>query len=71
MATLSDARFDTPDLMLAPARRHLVSAAEFRVLLVSHRKMVRFDVRSERLRGLRDMETGEIFLTDERRLIHA
>jgi hypothetical protein len=71
MATLSDARFDTPDLMLAPARRHLVSAAEFRVLLVSHRKMVRFDVRSERLRGLRDMETGEIFLTDERRLLHA
>ena len=70
-ATLLDARFDTPDLMLAPARRHVISAAEFRVLLVSHRRMVRFDVRSERLRGLRDLDTGEIFLTDERRLIHA
>jgi hypothetical protein len=70
-ATLSDARFDTPDLMLAPARRHVVTAAEFRVLLVSHRRMVRFDVRNEQLRGLRDLDTGEIFLTDERRLLHA
>jgi hypothetical protein len=33
--------------------------------------MVRFDVRSERLRGLRDLDTGEIFVTDERRLLHA
>jgi len=57
--------------MLAPDHRQLVSAAEFRDLLVSHRRMVRFDLRSERLKGLRDLDTGEIFLTDERRLMHA
>ena len=69
-ATLSDARFETPDLMLAPAHRR-ISAAEFRVLLVSHRRMVRFDLRGEQLKGLRDLDTGEIFVTDERRLLHA
>ena len=26
---------------------------------------------TERLRGLRDLDTGEIFVTDERRLLHA
>jgi hypothetical protein len=49
----------------------LVSAAEFRLLLVSHRHMVRVDRREERLRGLHDLETGEVFLTDERRLVEA
>jgi hypothetical protein len=57
--------------MLARDSRRLVNASEFRDLLVSHRRMIRFDVRSERLRGLRDLDTGEIFLTDERRLLHA
>jgi len=66
-----EATFCEPDLMLAPPTRRLVNAAEFRDLLVSHRRMVRFDVRSERLRGLRDLDTGEIFLTDERRLLSA
>ena len=68
---LSEAAFVQPDLLLAPDSRRLVNAAEFRNLLVSHRRMVRFDVRSERLRGLRDLDTGEIFFTDERRLLHA
>lgn len=47
----------------------IVNAAEFRRLLVSHRRMVRVDRREDRLRGLHDLDTGEIFLTDERRLI--
>jgi len=48
---------------------HVVSATEFRNLLVSHRRMVRLDRRSERMRGLQDLDTGEVFLTDERRLL--
>jgi hypothetical protein len=52
---------------LSPSR--LIPAAEFRKLLVSHRRMVRADRRDERLRGLQDLDTGEVFLTDERRLV--
>jgi hypothetical protein len=47
----------------------IVSPAEFRNLLVSHRRMVRVDRRIDRLRGLQDLDTGEVFLTDERRLL--
>lgn len=47
----------------------MVSAAKFRDLLVSHRRMVRVDRRPDRLRGLQDLDTGEVFLTDERRLL--
>jgi hypothetical protein len=46
----------------------VINAAEFRQLLVSHRRMVRVDRRAEKLRGLQDLDTGEVFLTDERRL---
>jgi len=38
-------------------------------LLVSHRRMVRVDRRAERLRGLQDLDTGEVFLIEERRLL--
>jgi hypothetical protein len=65
-AVLSDSR-----LALAEDMVQFVDAAEFRRLLVSHRRMVRADRRAERLRGLLDVDTGEIFLTDERRLIDA
>ncbi len=47
----------------------VVGPAEFRNLLVSHRRMVRVDRRAEHVRGLQDLDTGEIFLTDERRLL--
>jgi hypothetical protein len=47
----------------------VVDAAEFRQLLVSHRRMVRADRRHERLRGLQDLDTGEVFLVDERQLL--
>jgi hypothetical protein len=49
----------------------IVDAAEFRKLLTSRRRMVRVDRRSERLRGIRDLDTGEVFFTDERRLLEA
>jgi hypothetical protein len=49
----------------------LIPAAEFRQLLVSHRRMIRADRRNEKLRGLQDLDTGEVFLTDERRLLES
>lgn len=48
-----------------------VSSTEFRKLLVSHRRMVRIDRREDRLRGLQDLDTGEVFLIDERQLLDA
>jgi hypothetical protein len=48
-----------------------VTPTEFRRLLVSHRRMVRIDRRDERLRGLQDLDTGEVFLIDERQLLDA
>jgi len=49
----------------------LVNAREFRQLLVSHRRLIRADQRGQRLKGLQDLDTGEVFLTDERRLLEA
>ena len=57
--------------MVELGQSRLIPAAEFRRLLVSHRRMVRADRRDERLRGLQDLDTGEVFLTDERRLVEA
>lgn len=57
-------------LSLAEAQGgRVISPAEFRRLLTSRRPMVRADRRADRLRGLQDVETGELFLTDERRLL--
>ena len=49
----------------------VVDATEFRRLLISHRRMIRVDRRAEQIRGLKDLDTGEVFLIDERRLIDA
>lgn len=49
-------------------RRLLIDAAEYRKLAVSHRRLVRADEASAHLRGLRDLDTGEVFLIDEKRL---
>ena len=46
-----------------------VDAAEFRRLIVSNRRMERADKSVPKMRGLRDLETGELFLTDERCLL--
>jgi hypothetical protein len=53
------------------ASERRVGAAEFRSLLVSHRRMIRVDRREDRLKGLQDLDTGEVFLIDERRLLEA
>ena len=55
---------------LATAERY-VEPREFRALMVSHRRMVRVDKGDALVRGLRDLDTGEIFLIDERRLFEA
>lgn len=67
-AILQDVRGSLSRAALSDAGSQLVPAAEFQKLLVSHRRMVRVDRREDRLKGLRDLDTGEVFLTDERRL---
>ena len=63
----------SPQLMtaLSPNEGRRVGPVEFRKLLVSHRRMVRIDRREQRLRGLQDLDTGEVFLIDERQLLDA
>ena len=68
-AILQDLPAMSQRLALSKIASRLVNAREFRQLLVSHRRMVRADQRDERLRGLQDLDTGEVFLTDERRLL--
>lgn len=59
------------DLLERPMPGRLVTAAEFQELLVSNRRMERCSSSQIRLRGLRDLDTGEVFLTDERRLFES
>jgi len=47
----------------------IVNPLEFRSLMVSHRRMIRADVAAERMKGLRDLDTGELFLVEERQLL--
>ncbi|MEX2175997.1 MAG: hypothetical protein WD872_16665 [Pirellulaceae bacterium] len=67
-ALLERIDFAGSDLMLTDARGQMVDAVAFRQLLVSHRRMERVACDQVRLRALRDLDTGEVFLTDERRL---
>jgi hypothetical protein len=62
-------RSEPPMSVMADGR--MVSPLEFERLLVSHRRMVRVDRRADKLRGLQDLDTGELFFTDERRLLRA
>jgi hypothetical protein len=68
-AVLQDLRGSRPRGALSDAVSQMIPAAEFRELLVSHRRMVRVDRREDRLKGLQDLDTGEVFLTDERGLL--
>ena len=68
-ATMREAGYSRPGATLLEGR--VIGAAEFRNLLVSHRRMIRVDRRAEHVRGLQDLDTGEVFLTDERRLLEA
>ena len=49
----------------------IVDPAQYRALLISHRRMERLAHPEQRLRGLRDVDTGEVFLIEERRLFDA
>lgn len=53
----------------SPLKACYVDAAEFRRLIVSCRRMERADRLAPRMRGLRDLDTGELFLTEERWLL--
>jgi hypothetical protein len=46
-----------------------VTATQFVTLLVSRRRLVRVDQSGLGLRGLRDVETGETFEVEERKLL--
>lgn len=70
-ATLQDSQSVRLAGSLSLIAGQVIDAAQFRNLLVSHRRMVRADRRQEQLRGLQDLDTGEVFLTDERRLLEA
>ena len=62
----SDARGNRP--MTPNLSGRMIDAAHYRDLLISHRRMERLVDPEHRLRGLRDLDTGEVFLIDERRL---
>lgn len=57
--------------MIDVGHQTFVAPAEFRRLLVSHRRLERADDRAARIRGLRDIDTGEVFVIEERRLQEA
>jgi hypothetical protein len=46
-----------------------IGPAEFRTLMVSHRRMERAGEVRVGYRALRDLDSGELFLVDERRLL--
>lgn len=48
-----------------------IDPAEFRTLMVSHRRMERAADARPGYRALRDLDSGELFLVDERRLLEA
>lgn len=54
--------------MNAGEKLKLVNPTEFRTLAVSNRRMERADDVRDFYRGLRDLDTGEVFLVEERRL---
>jgi len=57
--------------MIPETPGRLVDPAFYGNLLISHRRMERIVYPERRLRGLRDLDTGEVFLIEERRLFDA
>ena len=49
--------------------RNHISPAQFVTMLVSRRRLVRYDQRNRGLRGLKDVDTGELFEIEERKLV--
>lgn len=68
MASTLEIPKSTPDEMNTGEKLKLVNPAEFRALAVSNRRMERADAVRDFYRGLRDLDTGEVFLVEERRL---
>jgi hypothetical protein len=68
-AILHESSSSRVGLAMSERPERVISPAEFQRLLVSHRRMVRLDRRADRMRGLQDVETGEVFLIEERRLL--
>jgi hypothetical protein len=48
-----------------------IDPAQFRTLMVSHRRMERVAEIRPGFRALRDLDSGELFLVDERRLLES
>ena len=65
---LDEAELNSSPSHISGSEQRYVDAREFRALMVSHRRMVREELKDPLVRGLRDLDTGEIFLIDERRL---
>ena len=60
---------DQRDLVAAERAAKVVAPGEFHTLIVSHRRMVRADQAAARLKGLRDLDTGELFVVHESHLL--
>jgi hypothetical protein len=60
-----------PTTSRATAPGTQIGAEEFCGLLLSRRRMIRLDQSETGLRGLRDLDSGELFYTEERRLTDA
>jgi hypothetical protein len=70
-AALMDSREDRTSGAVTEDVIRYIDPAEFRSLMVSHRRMERAkDIRAG-YRALRDLDTGELFLVDERRLVES
>ena len=68
-AGLMDAQATLPCRATEDVIRY-IDPAEFRRLMVSHRRMERA-VDRPGYRALRDLDSGELFLVDERRLLES
>ena len=60
---------DQRDVIEAELSAKVIDPGEFHNLLVSHRRMVRADQAAARLKGLRDLDTGEVFVVHESHLL--
>jgi hypothetical protein len=70
-AALMDSREDRSSGAVTEEVIRYIDPTEFRALMVSHRRMERaHDIRAG-YRALRDLDTGELFLVDERRLVES
>ncbi|HZL89793.1 MAG TPA: hypothetical protein VFB96_15615 [Pirellulaceae bacterium] len=70
-AALMDSREDGSTGAVTEDVVRYIDPTEFRSLMVSHRRMERANDFRAGYRALRDLDSGELFLVDERRLIES